>query len=261
MFHDPEARLNKQFARMFGLNSDEIEYTTPDTIPEVFSTVREWVPEETPDGVIYGILADSLAALSTDMEMGKAEGDKMGMRRAKEFSEELRKTCRVITKQNILMVCSNQVRQNLDAGPYGQRYKSPGGESMGFYSSLRLRCMSGKKIKNKRKIKGKEHERVIGIKTDVEVFKSSIWKPYHTAELYILFDYGIDDIRANLQYIKTNTSNTVYQVGTEKMGNSINEVVLKVEEKGLEKELKQETISLWNEIEEQLTDKRKPREV
>ena len=41
MFHDPEARLNKQFAQMFGLIPDEIEYTIPNTIPEVFRSVRE----------------------------------------------------------------------------------------------------------------------------------------------------------------------------------------------------------------------------
>jgi len=44
MFHDPEARLNKQFARMFDLDISTIEYTTPNTIPEVFSGVREWNP-------------------------------------------------------------------------------------------------------------------------------------------------------------------------------------------------------------------------
>src|SRR5690606_5284105 len=79
MFHDPEARLNKQFARMFGLDTEEIKYTTPDTIPQVFEEVRKWEPEG--DGV-HGVFADSLAALSTDMEMGE-DGDKMGMRRAK----------------------------------------------------------------------------------------------------------------------------------------------------------------------------------
>jgi len=126
MFHDPEARLNKQFARIFDLDTDEMNYSTPDTVPEVFKAVRKWVPEG--EG-IHGVFADSLAALSTDMEMEKDEGDKMGMRRAKEFSEELRKTCRVLSKNNYLMVCSNQIRQNLDAGPYGQRYKSPGGEA------------------------------------------------------------------------------------------------------------------------------------
>ncbi len=256
MFHDPEARLNKQFASMFGLDTGEIEYTVPDTIPQVFEAIRKWAPEEN-DDKIYGVFADSLAALSTDMEM--EDKDKMGMRRAKEFSEELRKTCRIITHRNILVVCSNQVRQNLDAGPYGQRYKSPGGEAIGFYSSLRLRIISSEKIKQKKTIKGKEHSRITGIKTNIEVHKSSVWKPHRTAEIYIMYDYGIDDIRANLRYIKTITGNTVYTVGDIKLNRALENAILEVEEGGLEKELKKETINLWREVEEKFSMKRKPR--
>lgn len=258
-FYDPEARLNKQFARMFGLNPETIAYSTPDTIPQVFKGVREWVPNEKKDKALYGVFADSLAALSTDMEMSKEAGDKMGMRRAKEFSEELRKTCRIITQQDVLMVCSNQVRQNLDAGPYGQRYISPGGEAIGFYSSLRLRCSSPQKIKTKQKIKNKEHERVIGVKTEIEVYKSSVWKPYHSAEVYILFDYGIDDIRGNLRFLKTTTGDPVYKVKGEKLSKSLNEAIQIVEEDNLEKDLKEEVIVQWNEIEEKFKEERKPR--
>lgn len=261
MFHDPEARLNKQFARMFGLDPGEIEYTIPNTVPEVFKSVRDWVPDpkEEESNRIYGVFADSLAALSTDMEMSKDEGDKMGMRRAKEFSEELRKTCRIITQRNILMVCSNQIRQNLDAGPYGQKYVSPGGEAIGFYSSLRLRCMAPQKLKARRKIHGKEHERVIGVHTEIEVFKSSVWKPHRTAEVYIIYDYGIDDIRANLRYLKTNTGSPVYMIGNLKLDKSLDHSIQIIEEENLEQDLRNAVIDLWNEIEEEFAEKRKPR--
>ncbi len=259
MFHDPEARLNKQFASMFGLDIGDIQYTVPNTIPEVFSSIRDWLPEKE-NGELYAVFADSLAALSTDMEMGSAAGDKMGMRRAKEFSEELRKTCRIITQTNALVVCSNQVRQNPDAGPYGVRYKSPGGEAIGFYSSLRLRCGRGEKIKTKKTMKGKQHERVIGIKTPIEIFKSSVWNPFRTAEIYIVYDYGIDDIRANLRYNKTVTGNTAYQIDGVKLGKSLEEAIQQVEQDDLERKLKKETIALWNEVEEKFMEKRKPKE-
>ncbi len=257
MFHDPEARLNKQFAQMFRLDPGDLHYSVPDTVPEVFESVRKWIPEEEEDSAVRGIFADSLAALSTDMEM--KDGDKMGMRRAKEFSEELRKTCRIITQKDILMVCSNQVRQNLDAGPWGQRYKSPGGEAIGFYSSLRLRCRGAEKLRVSRTIKGKEHKRIIGIKSHIEVFKSSVWKPFRTAEVFIIYDYGIDDIRANLQFIKTTTGDSVYKVGDVKLGRSIDRAIREVEERDMEKELKKETIALWNEVEEKFSEERKPR--
>ena len=258
MFHDPEARLNKQFAQMFDLKTSEMDYSTPDTIPEVFSTVREWEPKSTKK--INGVFADSLAALSTELEMENKDGDKMGMRRAKEFSEELRKTCRILTEKNLLMVCSNQVRVNMDAGPYGQKYISPGGESIGFYSSLRLRALKPEKIQQEITVAGKKVKKPIGIHTTFEVHKSSIWKPYRSAPVTILFDYGIDDVRENLQYIKDYTNNTMYTCQGEKLSTSMEQAISMIEKEKLETILKKEVVTLWEEIEAKFSQKRKSKD-
>ena len=255
MFHDPEARLNKQFAQMFDLRTEEMEYSTPDTIPEVFSTVREWEIKTTKK--INGIFTDSLAALSTELEMENKDGDKMGMRRAKEFSEGLRKTCRILTEKNLLMVCSNQVRVNMDAGPYGQKYISPGGESIGFYSSLRLRSAKPEKIQQEITVAGKKVKKPIGIHVTYEVYKSSIWKPYRSAPITILFDYGIDDVRENLQYIKDYTKSSTYSLGGEKLAVSMEDSIRLIEEGKAEKELKNEVIELWESIEDRFKSDRK----
>lgn len=257
MFKDPEARLNKQFAKIFDLDVDEIDYDTPDTIPEVFEPIRSWEPKNT--NVINGIFSDSLAALSTDMEMD--DKDKYGMRRAKEFSEELRKTCRILPKKNMLLVGSNQIRTNVDAGPFGRKDSAPGGKALEFYASLRLRFVYSKKIKKKKTVHGKKVERVIGIETEIEVDKSSVWEPYHSAPIIILFDYGIDDIRANLQFIKDYSKNTVYTLGGEKLHKSMEKSILAVEEQGKEAiiQLREEVIDLWEEIQEKFKNKRKPK--
>lgn len=254
-FHDPEGRLNKQFAEIFDLNVTKMDYTRPDTVPEVFTGVRKWNP--TPDDKINGIFADSLAALSTALEMDNETGDKMGMRRAKEFSEELRKTCRILVEKNFLMVCSNQVRQSQDQ--YGPKYKSPGGEAIGFYSSLRLRTYSPTKIKKTISHKGKDYITVIGVTVEVEVFKNSVWKPYHTAPLTILFDYGIDDIRENLKYIKSVNKHSVYCVGDIKLDKSMDKSILLLEHDELENELKEQVINTWEEIESKFDTNRKPK--
>lgn len=252
-FSDPEARLNKQFAKLFDMKVEEIEYDRPNTVPEVFAPVREWEPKG--KNVVHGIFADSLAALSTNMEMESE--DKMGMRRAKEFSEQLRKTCRVLAEKNFLMVCSNQVRDNLDVGSYGAKYTTPGGKAIGFYSSLRLRMAGTEKVINKSKFRGKDITKVVGIKTTVEVFKSSVWEPFHTAPLIIQFDYGIDDIRANLQYLKTYSKQSIYTIGDLKLDKEMKASIAAVEEDGLESKLKEEVIDLWNEIELKMRTKRK----
>ncbi len=254
MFHDPEARLNKQFARMFDLDTESIAYTTPDTVTQVFKEVRAWEPKE---AKVNGIFTDSLAALSTDMEMDNDDGDKMGMRRAKEFSEELRKTCRILTKNNWLMVCSNQVRINANAGAYGQKYVTPGGEAVGFYASLRLRMMHPEKIYQTETVAGKKVKQVIGVTTEVEVFKNSTWKPYLTAPVTILFSYGIDDVRQNLQYIKDFTKNTIYTIGESKLDISLEKSIAIIEEANQEKELRDQVIDLWTEIQSKFDSNRK----
>lgn len=255
MFRDPEARLNTQFAKMFGLNVNEIDYGIPDTIAEVFEPVRKWNPE--PKDKVHGVFVDSLAALTTELELdGK---DQVSMRRAKEFSIQLRLNCRALREKNLIMVCSNQVRQNLDAGPYGQKYKAPGGEAVGFYSSLRLRCIGAQKITEEKTIRGNKIKKVVGVETEIEVFKSSVWKPYNRATISIIYDYGIDDIKENLKFVKEMTGGSVYTLGGEKLSNSIKEAIRIVEEDNLEEKLREEVIELWEEIEGAFGSERKSR--
>jgi recombination protein RecA len=269
-FGDPEARLNPQFAKLFGLNLNEDDYSRPDTIPEVFEAVRVWKPKS--KKVINGVFADSLAALSTDLEMDNKEGDKMGTRRAKEFSEELRRTCRILAQNNYLMVCSNQVRENIGATEYQIKVSSPGGMALGFYASLRLRAMNPSKIKKvlsskddddgdekESKKKGRHNERIVGVRTDIEVFKSSLWKPFHTAPLTILFDYGIDDVRENLQFVKEITKNSVYTLDGEALDKSMDIAIHMIESEKNEEKLRSEVIELWEENEKKFDSNRKPK--
>jgi protein RecA len=245
-FHDPEGRLNKQFAKIFDLDVDGISYTMPDTVTEVFDSVRKWEPEF--EGV-NGIFTDSLAALSTNMEMDNDDGDAFGARRAKEFSEGLRKTCRILKQKNHLMVCSNQIRQVINAGQFEQKYKAPGGEAFTFYSSLRLRTSTPTKLKRKIEHRGKTYAKVYGVSTEVEVFKSSVWKPYRTATVTIDFDYGIDDIRENLKFLKQHTGATMYMIGEEKLAKSLDTAIELVETNNMEKDLREAVIDAWEEME------------
>ena len=253
MFRDPEARLDKKFAEIFDFKVENVDYDTPDTVPEVFEPVRKWKPKK--KAKIHGVFADSLAALSTEMEMDSE--DKMGMRRAKEFSQECRKTCRILTRENYLMVCSNQVRGNPDAGAYAPKTKSTGGEAIGFYASLRLRLASPKKLERELIINGKKTKKPYGIETEVEVFKSSVWSAYRKAHIYLINGYGIDDVRGNLLYIKHFTGD--FALNGERLGGTINEAITTVEGADLEKDIREATIDLWEEIEAKFHIQRKPK--
>jgi len=182
-----------------------------------------------------------LAALSTELEMEK--GDKMGMRRAKEFSQGLRKTARIIANKNWIIACSNQVRE----GDYGE--VTPGGQAIPFYCSLRIRVSQVDKIKKATTMGKKVIEKVIGIESKCFIRKSSIDDPYRECPIYIVFNYGVDDLRGNLQYNKEMTGNTVYDCLDGKTYQAIDKAIAYVEENSLGNLVKKQTVEIWNEIE------------
>lgn len=257
IYQDPEARLDPRFAKMFGLDLESTSYSTPDTVSEVFETIKNWKPEN-PD-VVNGIFVDSLAALSTNMELSD-DGDPYGMRRSKEFSEGLRKTCREIKKRNYLMVCSNQVRDVIGAQAFQEKTAPTGGKAWSFYPSLRLSTVLTKKYESKIELSKKNvHKKIVGIRTEIKVYKSSIWEPYNTAPVTIMFDYGIDDIRENLQYIKDNTGASTYTMDGQNLNTSLAKSIAIIEDGNLETELREEVIKLWTTLNDKHKVERKPK--
>ncbi len=255
-YKDAEGRLNKTFAKIFSLNLDEITYSKPDIIPEVF---KELCNPKTKHDTPTGYIVDSLAALSTSLEMDNEDGDKMGGRRAKEFGMYLRKSKQIISKNNMLLFCTNQIRENMDSGTWGKKDVNPGGKAIEFYPSLILKFTSFKNITNEITFKGKTIKRVVGIEGEIEVSKSSVWKPYRKAPISIYFDYGIDDIRENLKFVKKYTGNTMYQVNDLKLHSSIEKSIQMVENNDLEDDLKNQVIDLWMDIENKFEVERKPK--
>jgi len=248
-FADPEARLDEAYAQTYGLSIPKDNYFKPDTVTELFDLIGNWNP---PVGKPNVFAADSLDALSTKMEM---EGeDKMGMRRAKEFSEGLRKHCRLIEKRDWIIACSNQVRQG-DNGDV-----TPGGKAVEFYSSARISINRTAFIEKERTLPGKKkaHKRVIGIISKCKVTKSSIDKPYRDCLVYIIFDYGIDDIRGNLQYVKDVDELSKYWVGDDHPGYvAMDDAIAYIEKNKRESMLKERTIKLWNDVEARFKQERK----
>ena len=252
LFLDPEARLNQEYTRIYGVELSLEQYFRPDMVSEMFDKIWTWKPKE---GGINGIFADSLAALSSKMEL--EDEDKYGMRRAKEFSEGLRKTCRLISNNNWVVVCSNQVRE----GPSGET--TPGGRAIPYYSSLRIRvgppASGGKIVKIISLANGKKHEKVIGIRSNCIIKKSSLDDPFRNCSISILFGYGIDDIRENLQYLKDGFGLSKYKAVDQEFA-FMEKAIAYIEENKLQLQLKQEVINLWEEIESKFVVIRKRKE-
>ena len=248
---DPEARLDREYTRITGLDLPRDHYYRPNTVGDrkdakgkvtelgLEGIIMGWEPKN-PD-VINLLGADSIAALSTAMEMD--DGDKRGQRKAKELSELCRKTARIIAHEHKLVVFTNQIRD----GEFG--VTTPGGHAVPFHSSLRIACNQKEVI---RKVKKNEHgveiKKDVGIISNLFVKKSSIDDPFRTVPMYLMFGIGIDDIRGNLQYYKDMTKGTVYDC-VDKTYTSLDRAVEYIEENDLEAELREMVIDVWEQNE------------
>ena len=116
------------------------------------------------------------------------------------------------------------------------------------------------KIKKEKTIKGAKHEKVIGVQSLVTVHKNSLDDPWRKVPLYIIFGYGIDDIRANLHWYKESTNSKKFIVPGGIELATIDKAIEYVEEANLAKKLRIEVRDLWLEIENQFKQNRKPKE-
>lgn len=260
-FADTEARLDKEYARIYGVELSKKNYSRPHTVDEFFNLINNWKPKN--PNVINTIAADSLDALTTDWQIeGK---DKRGQRRAKQFSEGLRLVKKSIRNNGDLIINSNQVRD----GEYGE--VTPGGKGIPFYCSLRVRVaqvnfiertkilkIASKGEDGKTVVKEKEVKKIIGIKSACYVKKSTIDDPFRTADIFLIFGYGVHDVMGNLQYLKDITKDTMYDAVTKrKKFQSLDRAVAWVEDNNLEDQLKDRVINLWREIQDLFKTQRK----
>jgi hypothetical protein len=163
----------------------------------------------------------------------------------------------MIANHNWLIACSNQLRQGTDG-----KSTTPGGNAIPYYASLRLQMNLGyPKSKVTRKVRlsnGVERERPVGIISHCKVIKSSIDVPFRECDVYIIFGYGIDDVRANLQWLKDTNKTTSYEFGDHKC-KAMEDAIKIVEQEGLEQVVKDAVIDLWADIDERFTVIRKPK--
>lgn len=254
-FLDPEGRLDQAYAEIYGADLKGEHYARPNTVMEVFEDhVYDW--DKRPFEGIDLLVCDSAAALSTEIELESK--DKMGMKRAKDFSEGCRKSARIIANKSRIMIWTNQLRD----GENGFKV-TPGGNAIPFYSSLRLHMKQVDKIIKTATVgeKGKSVEKIIGIWSEVFVKKNSIDDPFRKIKIPIVFGFGIDDVRSNLQYLKDINGWTTYQIpGTEKAEKgyvALDAAIRYIEKENLEAQLRETVITTWETVEQQFVQERK----
>ena len=245
---DPESRLDKEYARIYGAEINKDNYWRPKTVTEIMDDFINW--EVKNKKVLNVKICDSIAALCSELEMQEG-GDKRGQAKAKELHAGCRKLATEIAKDYKAIIFTNH---EMD-GDYGKT--TPGGKAVPYYASLRIRINQIKLVEETKKISsGKSIKKSIGVLSNCFVKKSSVDNAYRSAPLYMINGHGIDDVRGNLQWYKDMMKGTKY-IAVDKEYKSMADAIRYIEKEDLEIDLREMVIDLWDEIEDKFRMKRK----
>ena len=194
---DTENAAAPAFWAAVGVSVKDLVYANLFTVEEIFSKIEQAIGvarKNFPDKLVT-IVVDSLAMASCATEMEAEHGVKgYNTQKAIIISMALRKITGLIGKQRILVVFTNQLRMNLNAVMFGDKWIVPGGKAMGFAASVRVRLASTGNLK--------KSERVIGNGCKAVVTKNRMGPPKRIAEFEIHFDSGIQNLKSWLDWLK-----------------------------------------------------------
>lgn len=266
-YFEAESAFDKAYAEVLGLPVKSIEFVndllsdeetakkilgkesaldnTVETLFEHLEYVISVAGKEFTRGLY---IVDSLDALSDRAEQGRgiSEGT-YGTKKAAQLSQLFRRLVDKLGKANIHLLVLSQVRDNIGV-TFGAKHTRSGGKALDFYASQVLWLAEVKKhSKTMNKI-----TRVIGIQVKAQCKKNKIGMPYRDCEYPIMFAYGIDDIKAHIEWLASREALDSLDFTPNKP-----ELLLKqlpkmgIEEiKNLQRKLDALVLSEWNSIEE-----------
>jgi len=184
---DTESACNFDFLRMLGLEPDRnLIYLQPYSIEQVFKSIEEVIRklrEENKDR-LYCIVWDSVAATSTDLELENDFGQSQVGVHARLIGQGLRKVIRLIASERISLVFLNQLRTKIGV-MFGDPDTTPGGRSIPFMSSVRIKLYSDGKLKA-----GSD---IIGMGIKPKIAKNRMGPPHRECHLKMYFSRGLID--------------------------------------------------------------------
>lgn len=235
-FIDAEHALDPEYAANLGVNLDDLIVSQPDGGEQALEIVDTLVRS----GAVDMIVVDSVAALVPKAELEGEMGDHhMGVQ-ARLMSQALRKITGSINKSGCTVIFINQIRMKIGV-MFGNPETTTGGNSLKFYSSVRLDIRKSTALKQK--------EEIIGNVTKVKVVKNKVAPPFKTVEFDIIFGEGISKegeiIDIGVQEGIIEKSGSWYAYNNEKIGQGKEKV----------RDLLKENVSLSNEIEQKIRTK------
>jgi recombination protein RecA len=208
-FVDAEHALDANYAKLLGVNIDDLLISQPDTGEQGLEITEVLVRS----GAVDVVAIDSVAALVPRAEIDGEMGDSLPGLQARLMSQALRKLTAAISKSRTCVVFINQLREKIGV-MFGNPETTTGGRALKFYASIRLDIRRIAAIK--------DGEEVTGSRVRVKVVKNKVAPPFREAEFDIIYGEGISRLGSLLDLGVTHKvvekSGAWYAFGGERIG-------------------------------------------